>query len=234
MNEDVKSNQPAIKFVDVNDASVSEEQRREFKRLQKIMDESSTQYASLLPRPEIPESLLDSGRIQIIIGLLQNANVLDGGIAEVGVYKGGVAHWLNKYSEGKPVYLFDTFEGIPMKGEHDLHPVGDFGDTSFKAVKKYFEESENVKVIQGIFPDSARKFITDEDKFCFVHLDADQYESTINSLKFFYPKMVMYGVIVFDDYGWLPGVNKAVDEFFEDKPEEIVISTSMQCFIIKK
>ena len=183
---------------------------------------------------EAPHSLLSTDRIGSIRNLLQQVNILEGSIAEVGCYKGGIGYYLNLHSNGKQVYLFDTFEGIPMQSKIDLHPIGDFNHITFEEVKEYFSDDNNVVVTKGIFPDSAKGVIKNSDKFCFVHLDADQYESTINSLKFFYPKMVSGGIIVFDDYGWLKGVDQAINEFFLYKEETPVESVMHQCFIIKK
>ena len=183
---------------------------------------------------ELPLSLLDGERISVIKTHLSNVANLEGDIAEVGVYKGGVAYHLNKFSNGKKVYLFDTFEGMPFKGKYDRHIIGDFGDTSHEEVAELFYDSPNVKIIKGVFPDSARSIISRKDKFCFVHLDADQYESTLEGLKFFYDKMVVGGVVVCDDYGWLKGVDKAIGEFLKDKPEKEKPTVFAQCIIVKQ
>jgi len=183
---------------------------------------------------EAPYSLLSPDRIGKIRDLLQSVNHLEGNIAEVGCYKGGVGFYLNKHSNGKGVLLFDTFEGIPMQGENDPHPVGDFNDNPFEVVKEYFSDSENVIVTKGVFPNSAEEVIHENEKFCFVHLDADQYESTLNSLEFFYPKMVKGGIIVCDDWNWLNGATMAIMKFFSSKEEKPINSVLHQCFIIKK
>lgn len=183
---------------------------------------------------KLPETLLDLNRITIIMNLLVQTRRLDGSIAEVGVYKGGVAYYLNKLSHGKPVYLFDTFEGIPMSGEHDRHVVGDFSDTSFEEVSEYFVGCNNVKVIKGLFPDSAVGIIPESEKFSLVHLDADQYQSTLDSLNFFYPKIEVGGVMICDDYKFLKGVDEAIAEFLKNKPEKEIHSSNMQCIIIKQ
>ena len=121
-----------------------------------------------------------------------------------------------------------------MKGDFDEHIVGDFANTSYRNVKYFFKDNHNVKVIKGVFPHSVKSNIIDTDKFCFVHLDADQYESTINALTFFYPKMVKRGVIVLDDINWLHGVDKAVNYFLSDKEETLIHSVEFQGYIIKK
>ncbi len=182
---------------------------------------------------QAPLSMLSTDRIVKISELLQSVNHLEGNIAEVGCYKGGIGYYLSKYSIGKSVYLFDTFEGIPMKSKYDRHKIGDFDKVSYEEVKDYFKDDINVRVIKGVFPISAKEHISDTDKFCFVHLDADQYESTKDALEFFYPKMVKGGIIVFDDWLWLKGVIVAIREFFETKQEKPIDTVKYQCYIIK-
>lgn len=71
---------------------------------------------------------------------------------------------------------------------------------------------ENIVIKKGFFPDTA---LNVKDFFCYVHLDMDIYQSTMDGLKFFWPRMVEQGIIMIDDYynDHCPGVKKAVDEF---------------------
>ena len=140
--------------------------------------------------------------------------VPEGNFAEGGVYKGGVAFFLAQHCKNE-VHLFDTFVGIPNAVEElDNHLNGDFADVTF------FDECLNELVRRptvifhvGIFPSTAEDL--DFEKFSFVHLDGDTYQTTIDGLNFFFPRMVKGGIIILDDYNWdmCPGVNKAVDEF---------------------
>jgi O-methyltransferase len=43
-------------------------------------------------------------------------------------------------------------------------------------------------------------------------------------LEFFYPRLVDGGFLVMHDYGslWWDGTEKAIDEFFADKPESVI------------
>jgi hypothetical protein len=148
---------------------------------------------------------------------------LDGDVAEVGVYKGGsakiIAGVFNK--SNKSIHLFDTFSGMPAVSlETDLHNQGDFMDTSLEEVKKFLQDFNNVFFYPGFFPDTSHPI--KDKKFCFVSVDVDIYQSVKDCCDFFYSKVVKGGIIVFDDYGHhiaCPGVKKAVDEFFRDKPE---------------
>jgi O-methyltransferase len=73
-------------------------------------------------------------------------------------------------------------------------------------------------VREGIFPETATGL--EDETFAFVHLDADLYQSTLDGLNFFYPRLSPGGCIIVHDYNhnW-EGVTKAVDEFSETIPE---------------
>jgi O-methyltransferase len=122
---------------------------------------------------------------------------------------------LAKAAPERSVYGFDTFEGLPavMWSEGEPHAVGDFADTSFEAVRAALADCPNVALVQGLFPISAVGLFP--NKFAFVHLDFDFYESTRRALDWLIPRMSPGGVIVFDDYEWhrCPGVKRAIDEF---------------------
>jgi predicted O-methyltransferase YrrM len=118
----------------------------------------------------------------------------EGNIVEVGVYQGGTAWHLTELAkqQNRKIYLYDTFSGIPFKGDLDYHQVGDFSDTSFEKVR---DALPYATVVEGIFPDSA----VEMDNIAFVHLDCDQYQSVIDSIAYLKPKMVKGGIIWFDD-----------------------------------
>lgn len=132
-----------------------------------------------------------------------------GCFVEVGVYKGGTGWLLSQVAEmqGREIYLYDTFTGIPYTQEGiDNHKVGDFSDTSFEAVRDAIPYAH---VIQGIFPDSA----VEMGPIAFVHLDCDQYQSYKDSFDFLIPRCQPGTVLWFDDY-CLPGAAKAINEQF--------------------
>lgn len=146
---------------------------------------------------------------------------IEGDIAEVGVYKGGSAKLIREITK-KPLHLFDTFEGLPDLSKHDNPEHFHKGEysSSLEGVKNYLKNYSNISFYKGLFPATAEP--VKNKKFSFVHLDVDLYESTINCLKFFYPRMSRGGVIISHDYPGAKGVKKAFDEFFEDKLEIII------------
>lgn len=114
-----------------------------------------------------------------------------GAIVEIGVYQGGSASLLATL--GRELFLYDTFEGMPVSSGADTHRIGAFADCSYEAVKAAIPEAT---VIKGMFPQS----LIDMPPVAFVHADADQYESTKAILRFMPPRMVRGGFILFDDY----------------------------------
>ena len=156
-----------------------------------------------------------------------------GDIAEVGVYKGGSAKIICSAKGDRALYLFDTFAGLPKVD--DVDQVWPFYEGKFAAsydnVKAYLAQEKNVFLYKGIFPDTSDPI---KDKhFSLVNLDVDTYESTKKCLEFFYPRMSPGGVILSHDYLTVPGVRKAVDEYFADKPEPVVETAASQCIVVK-
>lgn len=68
-----------------------------------------------------------------------------------------------------------------------------------------------------------------------MYIDVDLYQPILDSLKFFYKRMIPGGIMVFDDYGFtfFPGAKKAVDEFMSDKDDFFIALPSGQAFLIK-
>lgn len=130
-----------------------------------------------------------------------------GAFVEIGVYKGGSAWHLAEIAKAqkRPLYLYDTFTGIPFQDAIDYHKVGDFGDTSFAMVR---DAIPYATVIRGVFPAT----YVEMGPIAFAHVDADQYQSIKDACERLGPNMVNGGVILFDDYGYIEGATKAVNE----------------------
>jgi hypothetical protein len=150
-----------------------------------------------------------------------------GDVAELGVYKGNTGSLLARFARriGRTAYLLDTFEGF---NEADLIGVDansrvEFTDTSLEAVRELVGE-ESVRYIKGYFPESTSQ-LSDDLSFCLVHLDCDLYAPILSALKYFYPRLIPGGFLIVHDYSSLhwKGAEKAVDEFFADKTESIVM-----------
>jgi len=185
------------------------------------------------------EMLLAEVEAYQIYMTVKRTAAIKGDIAEVGVFKGSSAKLICEAKGEKTLHLFDTFEGLPEVGEFDDTKEfwkGRF-EVLFDNVKNYLKAYPNVYFYKGLFPDTAGP-VTNKN-FSFVHLDVDLYECTLNCLKFFYPRMSKGGIIISHDYHQ-PGVKKAFEEFFADKPEQPIelplytFRPCAQCLMIKR
>lgn len=136
----------------------------------------------------------------------------DGCFLELGVYQGGSAIWFYELAEkqGRALYLFDTFTGIPFRGPNDLFGEGAFSDANLPAQEAAMP---NAKFYKGIFPQTLNDSVAG---IAFMHIDCDQYQSCADALRLLWPRMVKGGVAAFDDYG-LSSIRKAIDEYFPNQ-----------------
>ena len=182
-------------------------------------------------RREDKDFMFLPSELLLIHSLALSLRKLSGQYAEVGVYKGSSAKMICEAKGDKPLYLFDSFEGIPHRDKIDTQYTREQFRAKPAAVKKRLAKYKNVHIYKGVFPGTAGP-IKDKE-FAFVHLDVDVYKSTKDCLEFFYEKMQKGGVILVHDYSQDGGLQKAVDEFFEDKLEEIIELPMTQCMIVK-
>ncbi|HEY2648268.1 MAG TPA: TylF/MycF/NovP-related O-methyltransferase [Puia sp.] len=143
---------------------------------------------------------------------------LEGNVAELGVYKGKFARYINQYFPDRILYLFDTFKGfdnrdvVSEKQKHFSSGDQDFSDTSVEAVLHLMPFPQKCKPVKGFFPESAKDI---EDRFVFVSIDTDLYEPIYNGLRFFYPRLVNGGYIFVHDFNndVYRGTREAVEKF---------------------
>jgi len=147
-----------------------------------------------------------------------NRNNIEGSVAELGVYKGKFARYINRYFPDRKLYLFDTFKGFDetdIKAElKNIYSSGeqDFSNTSVKQVLSIMPFPDQCIIKQGYFPDTA---IGLNEQFVFVNIDADLYEPIYNGLQFFYPRLKKGGYIFVHDYNndAYKGAKEAVEKF---------------------
>lgn len=174
--------------------------------------------------------------------LAKSIRNISGDIAECGVYKGEGSYYIIKANQktGKSFYLFDSFEGLSDPDKNDV-PTKERAFrwkkndllVSEKYVQKNLKRFPNVYCLKGWIPE--RYDEVSNKKFSFVHIDVDLYKPTLDSLKFFYPKVNRGGLIVCDDYGFdtCPGARKAMDQFFKNKPESVIYLTTGQGVVVR-
>lgn len=147
---------------------------------------------------------------------------LVGEVAELGVYKGKFARYINGHFADRKLYLFDTFEGFDErdvsveKKENFSSGAQNFSDTSVESVLKQMPFPEKCIPKKGFFPKTAEGI---NDQFVFVSLDADLYEPIYAGLHFFYPRLTSGGYIFVHDFNnnAYKGARKAVEQFCSEQ-----------------
>lgn len=148
-----------------------------------------------------------------------------GSVAEVGVFRGEFAQYINAAFPDRKCYLFDTFEGFQldealqeMKSGHCTEAfVQAYKQTDVGMVLQKMKYLETIIIKQGFFPESLNGL---EDMFAFVSIDVDFEDSIYEGLQYFYPRMEKGGYIFVHDYNSsLFGVEKAVDRYEEELGE---------------
>lgn len=169
------------------------------------------------------------------------SNVLEGDLAECGCYEGASAYFMAQASNHGFLYLFDSFEGISAPDDRDrsVHPEvmpwtkGDMGSTQEK-LRANLSDYEAFEVFPGWIPDRFAEVA--ERRFRLVHIDVDLYQPTLDSLEFFYPRLVDGGIVVMDDYGFLTclGAKQAADKFAQSAGTRVLHLPTGQGVLFKR
>ena len=171
----------------------------------------------------VNDSYCRIGVATLVANEIYRRNIL-GEVAELGVYKGYFAKYINELFNDRTLYLFDTFQGfVPDELEHDIkkgfleeknyfNTVNDFTDTSVEEVLSRMKYPERVIIKKGIFPNTVSEELKNV-RYAFVSLDADLYNPIIEGLRYFYPRLSEGGYIMIHDFDNCDGVMKAVYDF---------------------
>ncbi|MFG0261470.1 MAG: TylF/MycF/NovP-related O-methyltransferase [Novipirellula sp. JB048] len=171
---------------------------------------------------------------------------IPGAIVECGVWKGGsmmaVAKTLVRLNHTRPLFLFDTFDGMTAPSDLDVDIHGESAaellskeDKETSCVWAYGELSEVQKNIAGTGYDQSNivyvKGPVEEtipaqapDQIALLRLDTDWYESTHHELQHLYPRLSIGGVLIIDDYGHWGGARKAVDQYIADNRLKLLLN----------
>jgi O-methyltransferase len=186
-------------------------------------------------RRVLPYTMTSPTRIAAVCSAVRyvEANSIPGAFVECGVWKGGssMAAALT-FRNPRPLFLYDTFEGMTAPTNHDLrassgesaaHLLGnaDKNDriwchSPLQEVKRNMESTGypagQVTYVEGKVEDTIPGAAPTQ--IAILRLDTDWYESTRHELTHLYPRLSRGGVLIIDDYGYWAGARKAVDEYF--------------------
>jgi O-methyltransferase len=181
------------------------------------------------------------------VGHVHRAGV-EGDVVECGVWRGGSSmlaalRLLELDDAERTLWLFDTFDGMPEPGAHDVDPTGAsmaaewsrHRDRPDDAVFAYagLDEVRRAMASTG-YPESRLQFVRGQveqtipasapERIAVLRLDTDWYESTRHELEHLYPRLVAGGVLIIDDYGHWQGARRAVDEWLATTGAPLLLS----------
>jgi hypothetical protein len=171
---------------------------------------------------------------------------IPGEIVECGVWRGGSMQavalaLLGRGVTDRDLRLFDTFAGMPDPTEEDraldgtpaaellagsprdakiwavasLEDVREgMAETGYPAERVHY----SVGKVEDTLPAQA------PERIALLRLDTDWYESTRHELQHLYPLLADGGVLIIDDYGHWDGARRAVDEYFAEQAEPLLLN----------
>jgi O-methyltransferase len=155
---------------------------------------------------------------------------IPGDIVECGVWNGGSAavmgHALNSLGNRayhRNIWLFDSFQGLPLPGEKDGDSERDsYFDGWCKGDQRKVAQAfgmlgvptNNVEIIPGWFESTLET--ASIRNISILHIDADWYDSIKIVMDTFYERVAPGGFIILNDYGYWKGCERAVADYFTE------------------
>jgi O-methyltransferase len=142
-----------------------------------------------------------------------------GALVDCGAWNGGSSVMLATGAPDRDVWVFDSFQGLPVPGPLDGAESAAFaGDCvgSEDKVREGFErfaDPAHLHVRPGWFDDTLAGAAEEIGPVALLHCDGDWYDSVRLTLDVFYERVSPGGFVVIDDYGTWPGARRATDEF---------------------
>ena len=164
---------------------------------------------SALPERDLGNDYVRLATLELLCRRLAG---VPGAAAELGVYRGFFARCINQLLPERKLYLFDSFEGFSEEANASESFQAAHANTTIEKVLAILPYPEKVIVKPGFFPESLGGL---EEQFCLVSLDVDFYQTTLDGLRYFWPRLEKGGYLLLHDWGSpkLPGVAKALQDF---------------------
>jgi O-methyltransferase len=171
----------------------------------------------------------------------QTRNLPEGDILEVGVWRGGTGCLMarrNLLDGGNSViHLCDTFAGVVKAGSLDSGYVGgEHADTTIEEVLSLAKRMNlpNVRVHKGMFPDDT-SYAIEQSQLRLCHIDVDVYESASETFAWAWPRLVVGGIVVFDDYGFYScsGITRFVNQMIGQPDRLVIYNNNGHALVVK-
>jgi predicted O-methyltransferase YrrM len=190
-------------------AAVHEAEMRDRRDLRAAGERAAVRASARFARERMPDASPFADAAETLEQALRLAP--DEGMAlEFGVFTGGTLTVIAQARDGRDVYGFDSFTGLP-EAWRSRFPAGAFEVDAVPTVP-------GAELVVGLFEDTLAGFLADHPgPVAFLHLDADLYSSTRTVLEHVGPRLGPGTVILFDEYfnyaGWEEHEHRAWQEF---------------------
>jgi len=206
----------------------------------KVLGRLGASVRLAMPEPMIMSSL--EFRMNLFHMASEAVHGVEGDFVEIGCNAGYSSVILQKVlvaaRSSRKFHVYDSFEGLPEvhAKDGDAYQSGEMGTSRELFDKNFQAVGLPLPIIhKGWFQDTLPGTLPEHIAFALV--DGDLYESTLTALQNVYPKLVKGAVCLFNIYydgsvyepenRWVkyrsPGVKRATDEFFADKPEKVSV-----------
>ncbi|MGW4798855.1 TylF/MycF/NovP-related O-methyltransferase [Nonomuraea sp. NPDC004297] len=176
-----------------------------------------------------------------------------GAFVECGVWRGGscraIASTLLQLGvTDRDLFLYDTFSGMTKPNEEDVSIFDgralDLWEEAARngerlAKDAFRDDLVNEAAVRDVvlstgYPGDRVQLVRGPveetlpgrapEQIALLRLDTDFYRSTKHELETLYPRLVAGGVLVVDDYGHWQGARQAVDEYFAERGEPVLLT----------
>ena len=173
---------------------------------------------SALPERDLGNDYVRLATLELLCRRLAD---VPGAAAELGVYRGFFARCINQLFPERKLYLFDSFEGFGEEAQASESFQAAHRNTAAEKVLSIMPFPERIIVKPGFFPDSLDGL---EEQFCLVSLDVDFYQTTLDGLRYFWPRLEKGGYLLLHDWGSpkLPGVRQALTAYERELGQRIL------------
>lgn len=182
-------------------------------------------------------------RVHVICWAATHAAKLDGDFVECGVNTGiyslAACRYINFNKLDKDFWLFDTFAGVPethMSPEERSTEVEKSAarySECYDLVRNNFAPYPRAHLVRGTVPETLTSVPI--DRVAYLSIDMNIVLPERAAIEYFWPKLVPGGIVVLDDYGWLPHVaqKRALDDFATSVGTEIMVCPTGQGILLK-
>jgi hypothetical protein len=155
-------------------------------------------------------------RLHIGLWAASHAVELEGDFVECGVNRGvlssAIMEYLDWNARDRTFYLLDTFAGVDESLLTDGEKARGAVDANrahlesgryvrgVESVRRNFAEWKNVRIIEGVIPDTLREVRA--DKISYLHLDLNSTRPEVAAASHLWERLVPGAVILLDDYAF--------------------------------